>query len=58
MIKALFAVSNPIPLKYAMNQIGFLVGGLRLPLCEPDDKTGEQIMVEVRRHTIDLAVAV
>ena len=58
LIKALFTVSNPIPLKYAMNQIGFPVGGLRLPLCEPDDETGEQIMAEVRRHTIDLAVAV
>ncbi len=58
LIKALFTVSNPIPLKYAMNQIGFPVGGLRLPLCEPDDETGEQIMAEVRRHTIDLAVVV
>ncbi|MCH8161863.1 MAG: 4-hydroxy-tetrahydrodipicolinate synthase [Chloroflexi bacterium] len=58
LIKALFTVSNPIPLKHAMNQIGFSVGGLRLPLCEPDDETGAEIMAEVRRQTIDLAVAV
>jgi 4-hydroxy-tetrahydrodipicolinate synthase len=58
LIKALFMITSPIPLKYAMNQIGFPVGGLRLPLCEPDAETGEQVMAEVRRHTIDLAVAV
>ena len=33
-------------------------GGLRLPLCEPDDEIGAEIMAEVRRQTIDLAVAV
>ena len=58
LIKAIFTVSSPIPLKYAMNQIGFSVGGLRLPLCEPSDDVGAEIMTEVRRHTIDLAVAV
>ncbi len=58
LIKALFTVSNPIPLKYAMNQIGFPVGGLRLPLCEPDDEIGAEIMAEVRRQSVDLAVAV
>ncbi len=58
LIKALFMITSPIPLKYAMNQIGFPVGGLRLPLCEPDAETGERVMAEVRRHTIDLAVAV
>jgi len=58
LIRALFSVSSPIPLKYAMNQLGFRVGSLRLPLCEPDDEAAERIMAEVRRHTIDLAVAV
>jgi 4-hydroxy-tetrahydrodipicolinate synthase len=58
LIDALFLVSNPIPLKYAMRQLDFPVGGLRLPLCEPDDDTAARIMAEVRRHTIDLAVAV
>lgn len=50
--------SNPIPVKYALNQIGFRVGPPRLPLCEPDEATGEKIMAEVRRHHIDLPVAV
>jgi 4-hydroxy-tetrahydrodipicolinate synthase len=50
--------SNPIPVKYALNQIGFRVGPLRLPLCDPDEATGAKIMAEVRRHHIDLPVAV
>ena len=58
LVRAIFLVSNPIPLKYALQQLGFTVGGLRLPLCEPDEATGERIMAEVRRHRIDLPVAV
>jgi 4-hydroxy-tetrahydrodipicolinate synthase len=50
--------SNPIPVKYALNQIGFRAGPPRLPLVEPDEATGEKIMAEVRRHHIDLPVAV
>ena len=58
LVRAIFLVTNPIPLKYALGQLGFTVGGLRLPLCEPDEATGERIMAEVRRHRIDLPVAV
>jgi 4-hydroxy-tetrahydrodipicolinate synthase len=49
---------NPICLKYALNSIGFKVGGYRLPLVEPDAATAERITAEVRRQRIDLAVAV
>jgi len=52
------AASNPIPIKHALNGIGFRVGPLRLPLVEPDEATGERIMAEVRCQRIDLAVAV
>ncbi|MCH7812219.1 MAG: 4-hydroxy-tetrahydrodipicolinate synthase [Chloroflexi bacterium] len=58
LIHALFFVTNPIPLKHALAHLGFPVGGLRLPLCEPDEATGERIMAEVRRHQIDLPVTV
>ncbi len=58
LIQALFLVTNPIPVKYALRQVGFPVGGLRLPLCEPDEATAERIMAEVGRHKIDLPVAV
>ncbi|MEX0785401.1 MAG: 4-hydroxy-tetrahydrodipicolinate synthase [Dehalococcoidia bacterium] len=58
LIDALFLVANPMPVKYALNQLGFAVGAPRLPLCEPDAATAERIMAEVRRHQIDLPVAV
>lgn len=58
LIRALFLVTNPIPMKYALRQLGFGVGEPRLPLCDPDDATGENIMAEVRNHRIDLPVAV
>jgi 4-hydroxy-tetrahydrodipicolinate synthase len=48
--------SNPSPVKYALNQIGFQVGTPRLPLVEPDAAAAERIVAEVRRHQIDLAV--
>ena len=58
LIDALFLVANPIPVKYALAQLGVPVGGLRLPLSEPDAATAERIMAEVRRHRVDLPVAV
>jgi 4-hydroxy-tetrahydrodipicolinate synthase len=50
--------SNPSPVKYALNQIGFQVGAPRLPLVEPDAAAAERIVAEVRRQQIDLAVTV
>jgi 4-hydroxy-tetrahydrodipicolinate synthase len=58
LVAALFLVSNPMPVKYALRQLGVQVGGFRLPLCDPDEATGERIMAEVRRHQMDLPVAV
>ena len=58
LVRALFLVTNPIPLKHAMNQLGFPAGGVRLPLCGPGESIGEQIMAEVRKHRIDLPVTV
>ena len=49
--------TNPVPIKYVLNRIGFRVGRPRLPLVEPDQTVGERIMAEVRRHHIDLPVA-
>jgi 4-hydroxy-tetrahydrodipicolinate synthase len=50
----LFIVSNPIPVKYALNQVGFKVGTTRPPLYDPDEKTAAQIMDIVRKYKIDL----
>lgn len=56
LVNSLFVIANPIPVKYAVNQIGFNVGGTRLPLCEPDEKTAAQIMDVVKKYKIDLPV--
>jgi 4-hydroxy-tetrahydrodipicolinate synthase len=56
LVNALFIIANPIPVKYAVNQVGFRVGGTRLPLCEPDEKTAAQIMDVVKKYKIDLPV--
>ena len=52
------AASNPAPVKYALNQIGFRVGAPRLPLVEPEGDAAERITAQVRRSQIDLAVTV
>jgi 4-hydroxy-tetrahydrodipicolinate synthase len=52
----LFVVANPIPVKYALNQIGFEVGAPRLPLCEPDEKTAAFIKDLLKKTKIDLAI--
>ena len=43
LIKALFCEVNPIPVKYAMNVLGWEAGECRLPLVEPGDAHKEQI---------------
>jgi 4-hydroxy-tetrahydrodipicolinate synthase len=54
LIKTLFLISNPIPLKYALNHIGFRVGKPRLPLTEPDEKTAAAIRDALKDCQIDL----
>lgn len=58
LIDSLFLQTNPIPIKYALNQLGFECGPFRLPMCEPDEDVAVRIMAEVRRHTIDLPIPV
>ena len=49
LINALFAEVNPIPIKYAMNKIGFKCGLPRLPLIELSDKGKEKLDLELAR---------
>jgi len=56
LINALFIVSNPIPLKYALNYIGFNVGKPRLPLTEPDEKSATLIKDALKNYKIDLPI--
>lgn len=56
MMTLMTAASNPIPIKYALRQLGWKVGGLRLPLVDPDEAAAAKIMAEVKRQRIDLAM--
>ena len=56
LVNALFIVSNPIPVKYALNHIGFYVGKPRLPLTEPDEKSAAIIRDTLQNYQIDLPV--
>ena len=56
LVNALFIVSNPIPIKYALNYVGFRVGKTRLPLTEPDEKTAAIIRDTLKNYQIDLPV--
>jgi 4-hydroxy-tetrahydrodipicolinate synthase len=58
MMALMTAAPNPTAVKHALNTAGFRVGGVRLPLVEPDETAAEQIAAEVRRHHVDLAVTV
>ena len=56
LFKVLFIVSNPIPLKHALNHIGFAVGQPRLPLVPADEKAAAQIEETLARYEMDLPV--
>lgn len=56
LVNALFIVSNPIPIKYAVNHVGFRVGKPRLPLTPPDEKSAAAIEAVLKNYHIDLPV--
>jgi len=56
LFNALFVISNPIPVKYALNHIGFSVGKPRLPLTEPDRNSATLIKETLENYKIDLPI--
>ena len=56
LINAMFIVSNPVPLKWALNYVGFPVGRPRLPLVEPDEKSINLIQATLQNYKIDLSI--
>ena len=54
LFKALFVIANPMPIKHALNYLGFRVGNPRLPLTPPDEESAAAIEAELKRHSIDL----
>ncbi|HEX7365430.1 MAG TPA: 4-hydroxy-tetrahydrodipicolinate synthase [Dehalococcoidia bacterium] len=55
-VNAMFVVANPMPIKYAINHVGFNVGKTRLPLTEPDEKSKAVIEQTLKSFKIDLPV--
>jgi 4-hydroxy-tetrahydrodipicolinate synthase len=53
-MNSLFIITNPMPVKYALNYVGFPVGKPRLPLLEADSKTAEVIRTTLDSYKIDL----
>jgi 4-hydroxy-tetrahydrodipicolinate synthase len=56
LINALFIVSNPVPIKWALNYLGFPVGKPRLPLIEPDEKSADLIKATLEKYKIDFPI--
>ena len=57
LFKVLFVMSNPIPVKYSLNQVGFNVGQPRLPLVPPDEGSASRIRAVLANYDIDLPVS-
>lgn len=49
LIHSLFCEVNPIPIKTAMNDMGFNMGGLRLPLYEMDPKNHDRLKESLKK---------
>ncbi len=51
---SMFYEVNPIPVKTAMNLLGFGVGGMRLPLCEMEEKNVERLKIALTNYGLKL----
>ena len=56
MFKGLFWVTNPVPIKYAVNRAGFDAGPTRLPMAPPDEDFKARFDPVMDRYEIDLPV--
>ena len=54
----LFVESNPIPVKFALNEVGVTAGEPRLPLIPPSEASRAAIRAELAKHRIDVTAAV
>jgi 4-hydroxy-tetrahydrodipicolinate synthase len=50
--RAMFCTSSPIPVKTALNLLGHDVGGLRLPLVDPDEQELATVRSALERHNL------
>ena len=58
LVDVLFIESNPIPVKFALNEVGVKVGESRLPLVPASDAAQSAIRAELAKHRIDVTVPV
>ncbi len=50
LMNALFIEVNPIPIKEAMNILGYNVGGMRLPLCGMEEKNLDKLKAAMKDY--------
>lgn len=55
LVNALFCEVNPIPVKTALNLMGWNVGPLRMPLCEMEEANKETLAKALKDFGIKLA---
>ena len=53
-MESMFYEVNPIPVKTAMNMLGFNVGPLRLPMCEMEDGNKEKLKAALTNYGFKL----
>ena len=58
LVAVLFIESNPIPVKFALNEVGVTAGEPRLPLIPPSEASQAAIRAELAKHRIDVTAAV
>jgi len=56
LFKVLFVESNPIPVKWAVNDVGFKAGDTRLPLVPPQEETVAELRRVLADYRMDLQV--
>jgi 4-hydroxy-tetrahydrodipicolinate synthase len=56
LMNVLFVIANPMPVKWAVNEVGFRVGKPRPPMYEPDEKTAAMLRDILKTYKIDLPV--
>ena len=56
LFKVAFVESNPIPIKHALNQVGFNVGNPRLPLVPLTERAAGQMRDVMANYEIDIPV--
>lgn len=54
MIDKLFIEVNPIPIKNAMNMLGYNVGNLRMPLCDLEDKNALAVKKSLEDYGLEV----